>query len=134
MVFFSLDDMENMMEKNIKENIKENIVIFSLLFSLKINEENKRKRGGRGGEFYRALVHRGFTSNFLFIGGYGFSPSSTLSTATTITPTTFQCRKPTLSGIRVPMDEVRSSNQVHMDEMNSSNPVNVFGPMSLDQV
>ena len=46
------------------------------------------------GKFYRALVHRGFTSNFLFIGGYGFS--STLSIATTITPTTFQCRKPTL--------------------------------------
>ena len=85
-------------KKNIKENIKENIVIFSLLFSLKNNEENKRKREGqrRGGEFYRALVHRGFTSNFLFFGGYGFSPSSTLSTATTITLTTFQCRKPTL--------------------------------------
>ena len=86
MVFFSLDDMENMMEKNIKENIKENIVIFSL----KNNEENKRKRKGKmGGGFYRALVHQGFTSNFLFIGGYGFSPSSTLSTTTTITPTTF---------------------------------------------
>ena len=122
-------------KKNIKESIKENMVIFSLLFSLKNDEENRRKREGQmGGKFYRALVHRGFTSNFLFIGGYGFSPSSTLSTATTITPTTFQCRKPTLSGIRVPMDEVRSSNQVHMDEMNSSNPVNVFGPMSLDQV
>ena len=93
-VFFSLDDMENMMEKiNIKENIKKNIIIFSL----KNNEESKRKiKGKRGGKFYRALVHRGFTSNFLFIGGYGFSPSSTLSTATTITPTTFQCRKPTL--------------------------------------
>ena len=51
---------------------------------------------GGGGRFYRALVHRGFTSNFLFFGGYGFSPSSTLSTTTTITPTTFQCRKPTL--------------------------------------
>ena len=49
-----------------------------------------------GGNFYRALVHRGFTSNFLFIGGYGFSPSSTLSTATTIISTTFQCRKPTI--------------------------------------
>ena len=49
-----------------------------------------------GGGFHRDLVHRGFTSHFLFIGGYGFSPSSTLSTTTTITPTTFQCRKPTL--------------------------------------
>ena len=38
------------------------------------------------------------------------------------------------SGTRVPMDEVRSSNQVPMDEMNSSNPVNVFGSMSSDQV
>ena len=45
MVFFSLDDMENMMEKNIKENI----VIFFLLFSLKNNEENKRKREGKNG-------------------------------------------------------------------------------------
>ena len=85
-------------KKYIKESIKENIVIFSLLFSLKNNEENKRKREGqrRGGEFYRALVHRGFTSYFLFISGYDFSPSSTLSTATTITPTTFQGRKPTI--------------------------------------
>ncbi|CBI26522.3 unnamed protein product, partial [Vitis vinifera] len=49
-----------------------------------------------GGKFYRALVYRCFTSNFLFINGYGFSPSSTLSTATTITSTTFQCRKPTI--------------------------------------
>ena len=79
-----------------KKNIKENIVIFSRLFSLKINEENKRKREGKGEKFYQALVHRGFTSNFIFISGYGFSPSSTLSTATTITPTTFQCWKPTL--------------------------------------
>ncbi|RVW36905.1 hypothetical protein CK203_104818 [Vitis vinifera] len=38
------------------------------------------------------------------------------------------------SGTRVPMDEVRSSNQVPMDEMNSSNPVNVFGSMSSDQI
>ncbi|RVX05606.1 Origin of replication complex subunit 1 [Vitis vinifera] len=36
----------------------------------------------------------GCTSNFLFIGGYDISPSSTLSTATSITPTAFQCRKP----------------------------------------
>ena len=43
-IFFSLDDMENMMEKNIKENIKENIMIFSLPFSLKNNEKNKRKK------------------------------------------------------------------------------------------
>ena len=93
MIFFSLDDMENMMEKKMKENIKENIVIFSLLFSLKNNEENIReKEQGKGEEnFVRALVHHGFISNFLFIGGYGFSPSSTLSTTTTITPTTFQC-------------------------------------------
>ena len=84
-------------KKNIKESIKENIVIFSLLFSLKNNEENKRKREGqRRGKFYQALVHRDFTSHFLFIGGYEFSPSSTLSTATTITPTTFQDKKPTL--------------------------------------
>ena len=41
-IFLSLDDMKNMMEKNIKENTKENIVIFSLLLSLKISEENKR--------------------------------------------------------------------------------------------
>ena len=54
-IFFSLGDMENMMEKNIKENIKENIIIFSLLFSLKNNEENKRKREGKSWEkFYRA--------------------------------------------------------------------------------
>ena len=48
MVFFSLDDMENMMEKiNIKENIKKNIIIFSL----KNNEESKRKiKGKRVGE------------------------------------------------------------------------------------
>ena len=93
MVFFSLDDMENKMEKDIKESIKENIV----LFSLKNNEENKRKREGqRGGKFYQALVHRGFTCHFLFISGYGFSPLSTLSTATTITLTTFQGRKPTI--------------------------------------
>ena len=95
MVFFSLDDMENKMEKDIEESIKENIV----LFSLKNNEENKRKREGqrgREGEFYRALVHRGFTSHFLFIGGYGFSPLLTISTATTITSTTFQGREPTI--------------------------------------
>ena len=83
-------------KKNIKESIKENIVIFSLLFSLKNNEENRRKREGQGGEnFIGGSVHR-FTFPFLFIGGYGFSPSSTLSTATTITPITFQGRKPTL--------------------------------------
>ncbi|XP_059593678.1 uncharacterized protein LOC104879861 [Vitis vinifera] len=37
------------------------------------------------------------------------------------------------SGTRVPMDEVRSSNQVLIDEMDSSNPVNVFGSISSDQ-
>ena len=37
-------------------------------------------------------------------------------------------------GTRVPIDEVRSSNQVPMDEMNSSNPMNVFKSMSSDQV
>ncbi|RVW94439.1 hypothetical protein CK203_035706 [Vitis vinifera] len=36
------------------------------------------------------------------------------------------------SGTRVPMDEVRSSNQVLIDEMDSSNPVNVFGSISSD--
>lgn len=81
--------------------MKENIVIFSLLFSLKNNEENKGKREGKGGKnfigalFTASPLHR-FTFHSLFIGGYGFSPSSTLSTATTITPTTFQGRKPTL--------------------------------------
>ena len=53
MVFFSLDDMENKMEKDIKESMKENIV----LFSLKNNEENKRKREGqRGGENFIGLL------------------------------------------------------------------------------
>ena len=52
-IFLSLDDMKNMMEKNIKENTKENIVIFSLLLSLKISEENKRE--GRDGGIKLAL-------------------------------------------------------------------------------
>ena len=60
----------------------------------KIRKKREGQRGG--GEFYRALLHRGFTSYFLFIGGYGFSPSSTISTATIITSTTFQGRKPTI--------------------------------------
>ena len=122
-------------KKNIKESIKENIVIFSLLFSLKNNKENKRKREGQsGGKFYRALVHRGFTSYFLFIGGYDFSLSSTLSMATTITRPSSRAENLPFSGTRVPMDEVRSSNQVPMDEMDSSNPMNVIGSMSSDQV
>ena len=101
----------------------------------KIREKDKGKVGGN---FIELVISSSpsllFTLNFFFTDCYGFSLWSTLSMTTTIVPTTFQCRKPTLSGIRVPMDEVRSSNQVHMDEMNSSNPVNVFGPMSLDQV
>ena len=50
MIFFSLDDVENMMEKKIQWKIlKKIIVIFSPLFSLKNNEENKRKEKGKGG-------------------------------------------------------------------------------------
>ena len=53
-IFLSLCDMKNMIEKkNIKENTKENIVIFFLLFSLKISEENKRE--GRDGGTKLAL-------------------------------------------------------------------------------
>lgn len=55
-IFFSLDDMENMMEKNIKENIKENIVIFSLLFFLKNNEENIREKEKKSREKGRKIL------------------------------------------------------------------------------
>ena len=56
MIFFSLDDMENMMEKNTKENIKENIVIFSLLFSLKNNEKNIREKEKKSMEKGRKIL------------------------------------------------------------------------------
>ncbi|RVW94885.1 hypothetical protein CK203_034525 [Vitis vinifera] len=92
----------------------------------------EKEKGKWGENFIGGSVHR-FTFPFLFIGGYGFSPSSTLSTATTITPITFQGRKPTLFRHPSSMDEVRSSNQVLIDEMDSSNPVNVFGSISSDQ-
>ena len=49
----------------------------------------REKRREMGGKFYRALLRPGCTSNFLFIGGYDISPSLTLSTATSITPTNF---------------------------------------------
>ena len=55
-IFLSLCDMKNMIEKKyIKENTKENIVIFFLLFSLKISEENKRE-GKDGGNFIKLAL------------------------------------------------------------------------------
>ena len=105
-------------KKNIKESIKENIVIFSLLFSLKNNEENKRKREGqRGGKFYRALL--------LFTKASPLTSSSLVAMAShrrqlfqrpplSLRPPSSVENLP-FSGTRVPMDKVRSSNQILMD-------------------
>ena len=138
-IFLSLEDVENTMEKNIKENANENIIIFSLLLSLKNNWENRREIVGKSWEkFYRAryiifiksLVR--ITSLSITMASHHHWPFQR-PPPSLWSPPSASNNLPSLS-TWVPMDEMCSSNQVPMDEMHSSNLVNVLASMSLDQV